>query len=48
MKGHQKVQLNKMCNSIVVLYRVVKFCKTINYCEMVGISRPDGLVGEGV
>ena len=22
--------------------------KTINYCEMVGISRPDSLVGEGV
>ena len=33
-------------NQLLVLNRL--HYKTINYCEMVGISRPDSLVGEGV
>ena len=57
MKG---VQFNKKCNSIIVWHRKVKFWnnqllaltrlhyKTMYYCEMVGISRPDSLVGEEV
>ena len=59
-KGDRIVQFNKKCNSIIVWYRVlvVKFWNNqllalnrlhyMNYCEMVGISRPDSLVGEGV